>query len=185
MDKPEQLMKDPSDGMDHPSPVQMDANDIDHLVEEEDKMHGNDNVFAPDPETVPYLTPELLNEEKEHDQYVNSPQGTDEEPEDKEEDVENTHQGRFRLAWEKIKSLTGTEVISGKGNDEITWKVIVSRDLDDFANNTKNKANLKGNQFDLLGNLGESILNFWCGDIWQQLEKMNKKLRKESINQVN
>ena len=81
----------------------------------------------------------------------------------------------------KIKSLTGTEVISGKGNDEITWKVIVSCDLDDFANNTKNKANLKGNQFDLLGNLGESILNFWCGDIWQQLEKMNEKIE-ERIN---
>ena len=118
MDKPELLMKDPSDGMDHPSSVQMDPNDIDHLVEEEDKMHGNDDVFAPDPETVPYLTPVFLNEEKEHDQYVHSPQDNDKEPED--EEVETTHQGQFKLVWEKIKSLTGTEVISGRANNEIT-----------------------------------------------------------------
>ena len=52
--------------MDHPSPVQMDPHNINHLVEEEDKMHGDDDVFAPDPETGPYLTPALLNEEKEH-----------------------------------------------------------------------------------------------------------------------
>ena len=124
MDKPELLLiKYPSDDMDHPSSVQMDPNDIDHLVEEEDKMHGNDDLFAPDPETVPYLTPVLLNEEKEHDQYVYSQQDTDEEPEDKEE-VETTHQGQFRLAWRKTKSFTGTEVISGRANDESLFPVI-------------------------------------------------------------
>ena len=143
MDKPELHMKDPSDGMDHPPPVQMNANDVDHLVEEEDKMHGNNCVFAPEPESVPYSKPALLNEEKEHDQYVHSPQDTYEAPED--EEVEDTHQGQFRLAWRKIKTLTGTEVISGRANDEITWKVIVSCDSDNFANDIKNKAKLKGN----------------------------------------
>ena len=78
-------MKDPSDDKDHPSLVQMDPNDIDHLVEEEEKMHGDDDVFAPDPETVPYLMPVLPIEEKEHDQYVHSPQDTDKEPKDKED----------------------------------------------------------------------------------------------------
>ena len=54
MDKPELLMKGQSDGMDYPSPFQMDAKNIYHLVEEEDTIQGNDGVFAPDPEIVPF-----------------------------------------------------------------------------------------------------------------------------------
>ena len=80
--------------MENPSPIQMmtnetgdiDTDDLDHLILEEDELPKDNEVFLPDPETVPYLTKYILNQEKEADIYVSTP-GTNESVEDKEEEV--------------------------------------------------------------------------------------------------
>ena len=37
-------------------------------------------------------------------------------------------------------------------------------------------ANLKGNQFNLLRDLGKAVVNFWQRDPWKKLEDMNIKI---------
>ena len=50
----------------------VDANDLDHLILEEDKVPSDEEVFAPDPDTEPYLTEEVLSEEEAADVYVST-----------------------------------------------------------------------------------------------------------------
>ena len=76
----------------------------------------------------------------------------------------------------KIKELTNTEVIAGKGNNEICWKVIVSSDLDKLGSRQKENGNLK-NGFEILRlDLAECIINFWPGDLWEQHNELNNKI---------
>ena len=44
--------------------IMVDVSNLDHIILEEDKVHGNEEVFAPDPDTEPYLTKEVLAKEK-------------------------------------------------------------------------------------------------------------------------
>lgn len=67
--------------MENPSPIQMmtnetgevEADDLDHLILDEDEFPKNNKVFLPDPEIMPYLTKEILNQEKDADTYVSTP----------------------------------------------------------------------------------------------------------------
>ena len=131
------------------------------MVGEEEEGPNDEEVFAPDAETVPYLTKEVLAAEKENDKFVN-PQVHAEKEES--ELFQSKHEGRYIQAWRAIKELTNTEVLSGKGNEEILWKVVVSCDLDEIGNERIKHASLK-NYFCLISDLGESLINFWSGDI--------------------
>ena len=144
------------------------------MVGEEEEGPNDEEVFAPDAETVPYLTKEVLAAEKENDKFVN-PQVHAEKEES--ELFQSKHEGRYIQAWRAIKELTNTGVLSGKGNEEILWKVVVLCDLDEIGNERIKHASLK-NYFCLIGDLGDSLINFWSGDIWEQLEKLNDKIEK-------
>ena len=182
---PERLLKNPSIVVtDKSSEAQMDPKQtnyasspsvLDHLLVEEDVSPDNEELFAPDPETVPYLTAALLAEEKANDHFCKA---TEEKETTEDEGVENKHQERYRLAWKKIKQLTGTEIKVGKSNDEISWKVVVSCELDKIGHERTKRADLK-NHFRIMGDLGEAMENFWSGDMWAKLENMNNAIEKQ------
>ena len=182
---PERLLKNPSIVVtDKSSEAQMDPKEtnyacspsvLDHLLVEEDVSPDNEELFAPDPETVPYLTAALLAEEKANDHFCKA---TEEKETTEDEGVENKHQERYQLAWKKIKQLTGTEIKVGKSNDEISWKVVVSCELDKIGHERTKRADLK-NHFRIMGDLGEAMENFWSGDMWAQLENMNNAIEKQ------
>ena len=95
-------VKNPSIIMtDKPSEVQMDPKQKDcvsspsvlnHLLVEEEKCPNDEEQFAPDPDTVPYLTSALLAEEKVNCNFCKPPENK-ETPECKQ--VENKHQERY------------------------------------------------------------------------------------------
>ena len=75
--------------------------DLDHLVLKEDKGPSNNEVFAPDPDTVLFLTDTLLKEEQAKEHFVSTPMRPKEKTVDEEISVETKHQGCFRLVQEK------------------------------------------------------------------------------------
>ena len=93
---PERLLKNPSIVVtDKSSEAQMDPKQtnyasspsvLDHLLVEEDVSPDNEELFAPDPETVPYLTAALLAEEKANDHFCKA---TEEKETTEDEGVEN------------------------------------------------------------------------------------------------
>ena len=75
----------------------VDANDLDHLILEEDKVPSDEEVFAPVPDTEPYLTEEVLAEEEAADVYVSTPE-SEESAKNDAKTVETRHQSKYRLA---------------------------------------------------------------------------------------
>ena len=143
-----------------------------HLVLDKDKVQSDENPIEEDPESGA----------EEEDSDVNAMFIEEPYPYKKplKKEVETKHQTQFIIAQEIIKSLTDTEVLSGRGNDEICWRVIESCELDEIgAQKTKN-ANIK-KHFKVIGNHADSIINFWSGDIWEQWNNMNHKIE-ERIN---
>ena len=114
----------------------VDAKNLGHLILDKDKVPGNEEVFAPDPDTKPYLTKEVLAEEEATYVYVSTPE-SEESAKNELNITEIKHQSKYRLVLEKIKELTNTEVIAGKGNDEIYWKVTISCGLDKLGSRQK------------------------------------------------
>ena len=108
-------MDDPSAVQREPGYVQLSikASDLDHLVLNNDKVPSNKEVFAPDPDTIPYLTKALLEEEFADNNYVSPLLVSKIKTEDREHMVETTHQGCFRLAWENIKKLANLDDLIG------------------------------------------------------------------------
>ena len=47
----------------------------------------------------------------------------------KEENKEVYQKKQFRVAWERIKSLTGTKVMKGKNDNKICWKLLFCASL--------------------------------------------------------
>ena len=71
-------------------------------------------------------------------------------------------------------------MLAGKSNEEICWKVVVSCELDEIGDKKIKHASLK-NYFELIGDLADSIINFWSGNLWEQLEELNETIE-ERIN---
>ena len=95
----------------------------------------------------------------------------------------NSHECRhargYRLAWERIKSLEGKTVDVGTGGEKITWRVVeeVTESCvpDDGFCGVKPEYNF-GEM-----SLADAFLLLWPGDMWSQLEKLNRMLR-EVVN---
>ena len=47
------------------------------------------------------------------------------------------------MAWEKIKSLKGEEILCGSGDNKIVWKVVEGVYKDEMASQLKQKKQLK------------------------------------------
>ena len=152
--------------------IPTDPSLLDHLVLEEDKVQSDIEPSEEEPQSE--------GEEEESDVDAMFMEEPLPEKEPVKKDVETKHQIRFRLAWEIIKSLTNTEVLSGTGNDEIRWRVIESCELDETGDRKTKNANIK-KHFKVIGDLADSIINFWSGDIWEQWDDMNNKIE-ERIN---
>ena len=82
----------------------------------EEQGPNNEEQFAPDPDTVPFLTKKLLKAEKETDVFVDAEVPAEEK---EKESVELRHETGYKQAWKTIKELTGTEVLAGKRNEKI------------------------------------------------------------------
>lgn len=101
----------------------------------------NGDESDPDPIMLPNLSSATLTSEKSPSNGVFI---QDKSPlPDKENHPEVYHQALHCLAWKKIKMPTNTKVIKGKGNNKITWKVIVSCSLDDISVKNMGFANIK------------------------------------------
>ena len=92
----------PSDKKKNPAVVQMsldksseavavEASNLDHLILSEEKLPGNEEVFAPDPETEAYFTTEVLAAEKEADVYVSTPEAKSKNYVEKDGEITETN----------------------------------------------------------------------------------------------
>ena len=70
-------------------PGSKEPSNYDHLVTKEEQAPNNEEQFAPDPKTVPFLTKELLKAEKETDVFVDAEVPAEEK---EEEIVELRHE---------------------------------------------------------------------------------------------
>ena len=81
--------------------------------------------------------------------------------------------------------MEGITVVEGKKNEEIKWEVIESCTEDYFSDKKMKNADLI-DWFNDRGSkkLSDALLLLWPGDIWAQLEEMNKHIR-ENVNVEN
>ena len=91
---------------------------------------------------------------------------------------EDRFQRGYRTAWEEIRRLEGTEVSVGNNRDEIVWTVVnevAGCGIDWEANQCRPK----DPDFDTKS-LADALLLMWPGDIWEQLELVNRRVREEN-----
>ena len=97
--------------MDSADPESKEPSNNDHLVTKEEQVPNDEEQFAPDPATVPFLTNELLKVEKETDVFVDAEVPAEEK---EEESMELSHKTCYKQLWKIIKELTGAEVLAEK-----------------------------------------------------------------------
>lgn len=91
---------------------------------------------------------------------------------------ENRYQSRYRLAWEEIARLQGTEVKKGAALDEITWKVVESVTADEIG--PDGFCGAKDEDF-YTKSFGTALMMMWPGDFDAQHQYMCRQMT-EKIN---
>ena len=152
--------------------------DLDHMLVHEEDVPVDISIdpdIGPDGEDTPFAL------DGEQEDNMKAP-ATEKVTTSKEENEEVYHQERYRVAWNRIRSLTNTVVIEGKKDDKICWQVVESCTLENFsARKCMDGAGLKDIN-KLIHSVTESLINFWPGDLWQQWSQMNMTIRNE-VNQ--
>ena len=151
----------------------IEPSDLDHLDTVEDFEPKDEEEFK-----GPDFTP-MIPKVEEEKIWSGGAKNISFPEEAKEDQPEHYHQVRHCLAWQQIQELEGTEVVEDNGNAMISWKVIISYDLDDFNKDNFKGANINGIK-KLIYNKANKIVNFWSGTMHEQLAHLNTVLHKRT-----